>query len=51
MRGWDESLMGEALGLFGLGEDTDEFKKAQELDEAGLLFASFTSKKNARLAE
>ena len=50
-RGWKESLMGDAFGLMHEGREGAEFQKAKELDERGELFASFTSKKNAKLAE
>ena len=51
MRGWKESRMGEAFGLVDMLEESAEYQKAQELDENGELFASFTSKKRAGLAE
>jgi hypothetical protein len=51
MRGWKESRMGEAFGLVDMLEESAEYQKAQELDENGVLFASFTSKKRAGLAE
>ena len=50
-RAWKEPLMGHAAGLVSEGEEGAEYKIAAQLGWDGGLFASFTSKKKAQLAE
>ena len=54
-RGWDESKMGRAFELISMGfshaRGSAEYQKAAALEATGGLFASFTSKKKATLAE
>ena len=50
-RAWKEPLMGHAAGLVSEGEEGAEYKIAAQLGWDGGLFASFTSKEKAQLAE
>ena len=50
-RGWNESRLGEAFVKCDEGRQGADFLKAQALEDKGELFASFTHKKNASLAE
>lgn len=50
--GWMQSGMGEAFKLAkGFSKDTAMYKEAKKLNDAGMLFEKFTSKRNADLAE
>ena len=50
-RGWNESQLGEAFVKCDKGRQGADFLKAEALEKDGKLFASFTHKENASMAE